>query len=280
VRRVSLVVAVLAVAGAALAGCGSSKSGAASKVTFEITQAGNVLAINGPSSIDGGVVAVTVKNSAQTPTDLELIRVTGNHSGDELKAVLDSQGGPIPSWIVTGGGVGTVAPGTSETATQKYPQGTYYAASSPDSGGGGPEVKPVLKPVQVTGDKGGSLPDATATVRARDYTFSTDGLKAGRITVKYENDGKQLHQFIAAPLAAGKTVNDVKAALKSQDQSAPPPIDFEAAAGSAVLGPGQALVTTLNFKSGKYVFMCFIQDRAGGPPHAIAHDMVKEVTIV
>jgi hypothetical protein len=280
VRRFLTLISALTVAGAVLAGCGSSKSGAGSKVTFEITQSGTTLAVNGPSSIDGGVVAVTVKNSGQTPTDLELIRVTGNHSADELKAVLDAEGGPLPSWIVSGGGVGTVAPGQSETATQKYPAGTYFAASSPDTEEGAPDIKPVLKPVQVTGDKGGSLPDATATVRARDYTFNADGLKGGRITVEFGNDGKQLHHFIAAPLAAGKTADDVKKALQEENPTGPPPIDFEAAQGVAVLGPGQSLVTTLNFKSGNYVFMCFIQDRTGGPPHAIAHGMVKEITVV
>lgn len=35
---------------------------------------------------------------------------------------------------------------------------------------------------------------------------------------------------------------------------------------TAVLDAGKSLVTTLNLKSGKYAFICFIQDRAAGRP--------------
>jgi hypothetical protein len=37
---------------------------------------------------------------------------------------------------------------------------------------------------------------------------------------------------------------------------------------------GQTFTTT--FKAGRtYLAACFIQDKAGGPPHAIAHHMYK-----
>src|SRR5205085_3805591 len=90
-RRFGVLVSVFAVTAALLAGCGGGKTGAAAKVAYEITQAGSVVGINGPSSIDGGVLTVTVKNSSQNPSDLELIRVTGNHSADELLKFVGSE---------------------------------------------------------------------------------------------------------------------------------------------------------------------------------------------
>jgi hypothetical protein len=37
---------------------------------------------------------------------------------------------------------------------------------------------------------------------------------------------------------------------------------------------------TANFEAGQtYVAACFIQDRKGGPPHAIAHKMYKAFTV-
>ena len=45
--------------------------------------------------------------------------------------------------------------------------------------------------------------------------------------------------------------------------------------------PGPEINFTMEepFETGRvYVALCFVSDRAGGPPHAIAHDMVKVFT--
>jgi hypothetical protein len=51
-------------------------------------------------------------------------------------------------------------------------------------------------------------------------------------------------------------------------------VDFEFG-GSGVFGPdGAAGTFDASFQDGNtYVVVCFIQDRTGGPPHAIAYDM-------
>jgi len=45
-----------------------------------------------------------------------------------------------------------------------------------------------------------------------------------------------------------------------------------------VLDGGVAQVTDLELKKGKNVLLCFISDRAGGPPH-VAKGMIAEVDI-
>jgi hypothetical protein len=45
-------------------------------------------------------------------------------------------------------------------------------------------------------------------------------------------------------------------------------------------GLGNQFTVPGGFESGRtYVLACFISDRAGGPPHAIAHDMYKVFTV-
>ena len=47
---------------------------------------------------------------------------------------------------------------------------------------------------------------------------------------------------------------------------------------TTVIDSGQKQVVTMNLKSGKYALVCFIQDRAGGPPH-FNKGMISEATV-
>ena len=59
---------------------------------------------------------------------------------------------------------------------------------------------------------------------------------------------------------------------------APPPVDFDKEQDLAVTGPCQAQAVTMTFDTGSYVFLCFISDKAGGPPH-FTKGMVQQVDI-
>lgn len=276
-----LVVACTAFVGAAvLAACGGDKD--PTPVAVAVTQAsgGGELTLSAPDTIKSGAVEIRFQNQAQAPADVELIGVEGTHTADEILAVINSEGGPIPPWLKPGGGVATTPPGQTATATVELDEGTYYAITSVDSDSeddSGPE--PASKMVMVSGDGGASLPSGDVTVTATDYAFRAGELKAGANQVRFENDGKEIHHIQAFPMAPGKTIDDVKAAFAEEGEpQGPPPVDFEGGVGTAVLDANKALVTTLNLKSGKYAFVCFIQDRAGGPPHAVK-GMLQEVTV-
>jgi hypothetical protein len=57
-----------------------------------------------------------------------------------------------------------------------------------------------------------------------------------------------------------------------------PPVNFQQIQGTSVIDGGTTENVELELKSGKYALVCFISDRAGGPPHA-AKGMISEATV-
>lgn len=72
----------------------------------------------------------------------------------------------------------------------------------------------------------------------------------------------------AAPIKPGKTIEDVREYAKTEKGEDPTEKDgtFE----TAILDGGVAQVVDLDFKRpGKYVLLCYVPDREGGPPHLV-----------
>jgi len=279
VRKFLACAALAALAGVSLAACGGDdSSGSAQAAAFDLTQpASGDATLTGPGSLNAGAVALTFKNGSQMPVDLQLVGIDGDHSEQEVIDVFNSEDGGVPEWMSGEGGIGTVAPGQTGTATVLLSSGKFYAFAS--SNGDEDSPPPASSTFEVTGSSKGSLPKADATITAKEYSFDTKGLKAGVNTVKFENDGEQLHHVIAAPMADGATIDDVKEFVASEEEpQGEPPLDFEAAVSTAVIDKDRAMVTTLDLPAGKYVFMCFMTDRAGGAPHAMS-GMVQEINI-
>ena len=279
-RKILAMAALAATAGIALVACGDDDD-EAQAASFEMVQpASGAPTLSGPTSLKAGTVAVTFKNTGQAPADLQLVSVEGDHSTEEVLAVVNNneEDSKIPDWIAAEGGVGTVAPGQSQTATVALGSGKFYAIGSVETEDEEAEDAPSPAPVafEVTGSGKGSLPKADATVTAKEYSFDVKGLKAGSHTLKFENGGEQLHHLIAAPMVEGATIDQVKEFFNTEEGQ--PPLDFEAGIGTAVIDKDRGLVTTMDFKPGKWAFVCFMTDRAGGAPHAM-QGMIQEVNI-
>jgi len=254
----------------------SDSSTPATKVAIKVTESGKKSKIELPSEIKAGLTELTFENTGKAPHSAQLIRVDGDHTPDEAQKVIETEGGPIPEWLSGGGGIGTVNPGTTKTVTQVLEPGTYYV--SDDEGSEEAPPKPLVK-VTVTGEGGGELPSAPASIVASEYTFKADGLKVGKNRVTFDNAGKELHHIIAFPINKGASTAEVKKFFSSEEEpSGPPPVAFEKGDGTAVIDGGEKQVTDLELIKGKYALVCFIQDRKGGPPH-IAKGMFKEVTV-
>ena len=131
--------------------------------------------------------------------------------------------------------------------------------------------------LEVTGEAaGGELPKADAKITAKDYSFTSSGLKAGRNTIEFDNVGKEIHHVIAFPYAAGTDFADVKKFFSQEGPpKGPPPVDFRGITGTAALEGGTKQITELELKRGKYAFICFISDRKGGPPHVAKGQIVE-----
>jgi hypothetical protein len=267
--------AALGVTGIAVAACGDddNDSKEASKpktLAVSIDQAAKVTA---PKTIEGGVVTLRFTNNAKAPYSLQMIRVSGNQTAAEVLKITNADGGPIPSWLTDGGGIGTVKAGATGTTTQELPAGRWILVPDTEND----KVKPQTPVLEVTGgESGGALPKTNATISASEYRFNSSGLKGGNNTVEFANDGKQLHHVIAFPLLPGKTLAQAKTFLTTEKGQ--PPVDFENGVETTVIDGGQKQVVTMNLKSGKYALVCFIQDRAGGPPH-FNKGMISEATV-
>jgi hypothetical protein len=172
------------------------------------------------------------------------------------------------------GGVEAVPDGTA-TATAVLEPGRYLAV----------DIQSDIKPspaaeFEVTEGEGGELPQTDGKVEMKEYEFAGTGLKAGKQQVTVENTGVQPHFIAGLPLAEGATLEDAQKALSSEEPpKGPPPVDFENAFSTGVMdGDGKQQVVDLDLKAGKYVFVCFVPDRAGGPPH-VAKGMVSEIEV-
>lgn len=274
------------------AACGSddddSSSGSSSEaaaVTFETTEPSKgKVAIAGPDTVEAGLAEITLKNSGKGPHDAQILRVEGDRTVDEVlsNSTDGKEGAPIPEWISGAGGFGTTAPGKSATVTQVLEPGTYYVVDT-ESGQGSEKQNSRLGGVaklEVTGEQStAELPETDASITAKDFSFDVSGITAGTNRLTFENAGEQLHHVIAMPLAKGATIEQAEKFFTSEGEpDGPPPVDFENGVNTAVIDGGEAQVTELDFKQGKYALICFISNRDGGPPH-VAMGMIDELDV-
>jgi hypothetical protein len=259
---------------AGLAACGDDDEDAQA---LAFTISGDKL--TGPSSAETGETEITLKNNGKNDGELQLIRVEGDHSAEEvIKALGAAQegGAGLPDWFFAGGGLGVTKPGAATTATQVMQPGTYYAF---DLEAGKPDPKSVPT-IEVTGDEEDVTLEGDATVTAVDqddeYAFEADSLPSGKAEYVFENDGEQPHHMLIAPIEGDATAEDVETFFKTEKGK--PPISEEGGFDTAVIEGGESQLVEVNLKPGRYAFFCFISDRDGGKPHALK-GMVDEIEV-
>jgi plastocyanin len=267
-----------------LQACSSDSKDPVALTVTASEQSGGQMKFDIPATIDGGVVKITFKNTGTQPHELQLVRVKDGTTADQfVKDVLENESAPIPDYVLgPAGGAGPTAPGATTTVTQKLDPGTYVYVCSMGDGDAVHYKHGMLGTVTVKGDKGkGDLPKSTATVTAKEYGYDITGLKAGTNTVLWQNVGKELHMAMFIPMNPGTTLDQVKAAFSAppDQQTGPPPVDFSKATGLEVIAPGDKLVQdSLTLEKGSYVVLCFVTDRAGGPPH-LAKGMIQQLDV-
>lgn len=257
--------------GAGLAACGDDED--AQELSFTVNEG----KVSGPTSADTGETEITLVNEGDKEGDLQLIRVEGDHSAEEVTEVLKGaqQGKPFPDWFFAGGGVGTTEPGEERSATQVLRPGTYYAFDlenenlDPKSG-----VR-----IDVSGDEEDETLEADATVTAVDqndeYAFEADSFPSGDARIVFANEGEQPHHLLIAKFKGDGTAEDVERFFKTE--KGPPPIE-EDGFETAVIEGGESQVLDVNLEPGRYAFFCFISDRDGGEPHAFK-GMIDEIEV-
>lgn len=273
-RSCACLVALLAIA--ALASCGDSESDDAQKLSFTAESKGKSVTIAAPEKAEAGLTEVAFTNDSDSEADLQLIRVEGDRSAEEVVEGLGKaiQGQAFPEWFFAAGGIGTVGPGETVTVTQVLQPGDYYAFNT--EGGGPPDPKSVTA-TEVSGEESDEeLAEGDATIEGAEYVFNAETLPAGSTEILFDNIGAQPHHLIASPLKGDATAEDVEKFFKTEQGA--PPLSEKGTLSTAVLEGGEGQLVTMDLKPGRYALYCFITDREGGPPH-VFKGMVDEVEV-
>jgi len=260
-----------ATASIGLVACGEDSD---QELAFELTGSSKSARFTAPKSADSGKAEITFTNNSDSASDMQLIRIEGDHTPEEVVEGLGKamQGKPFPDWFFAAGGTSTLRPGKSGSVTQVLEPGTYFPI---DTAGSLPDPES-LTSVEVTGDESDEELEADTTVTASEYQFEADGLKAGENEIDFHNAGAQPHHLLISKLIGDATAEDVEKAFKSSNRK--PPLEEKGGLATAVIEGGESQLVDFDLKPGRYAFYCFITDRQGGPPHALK-GMVDEVEV-
>ena len=241
------------------------------------------------ASIDGlaateltaGLVDVTVTDDTEAAgAEINFTRVEPGTSEDTFVAGLVPifDGGPFPDFFLNNAGV----VGASTVALD---EGEYIVwidlASNLDRPSTAEDI--ITAPLTVgPGEDGAEITNTDGTFTATDYAFSVEASPGGSI-MTFNNDGaNEFHHVVLVDFGTNDPALVESSMLEflQSEEDAPPPegldmeqVNFEFA-GSGVFGPGGSGTFAAPLEEGTtYAALCFIQDRAGGAPHAIQHEM-------
>ena len=97
-------------------------------------------ALSLPAQIPSGITTFAFENNGSEPHHVRFVRVAAGHTMDDFVA-WQKAGTPIPDWLVSTGGIGTVAPGTSEEFTATLVEGIYAVICTYASPDGTPRLR-------------------------------------------------------------------------------------------------------------------------------------------
>jgi hypothetical protein len=262
-----------------------------------------------PDEIRAGVVEVTFANEGEVPHDFGFVQLgadtTLTQFNEDFPPVI--AGGPFPAYAEAVVVPVAAEPGGSAEARFLLPPGRYAAICGetgdpdlPPNDDGSPgegavhSSRGMAKIVTVVaGDDDTDLSDADVgeadgAITATDHEFALD-LEAGDQTILFVNDGPdEVHFASISVFPEGVTAEEAEQTFDTMinmPEDQPPPEGFvppEDVGFSGIASTGLDIRFSLPepLESGRtYLVACFIQDRAGGAPHAIANQMYQAVTI-
>jgi hypothetical protein len=262
--------------------------------------------------LTAGVIDLTLDNQGQVAHEVALAEIGDTPLDqflEDFPPVLE--GGPFPDYVEAVAVPLEAEPGASGDITFTLTEGDYalfctFTGAAPEEGATtttsaeGEEAEPAEGPPHYElgmaqaitvgpGEADTALPEADGTIAARDYEFETD-IEAGDTVVNFTNDGPAEVHFASVSVfpegTDAATAQQAFATLLAAPEDAPPPEGVpvpEDVGFSGVFSAGLSSSFQLQsgqFESGRtYLLACFIQDRAGGPPHAVAYNMYTAFTV-
>ncbi len=305
-RTLMVLVGLVAVGGACSSpGDGDSATSGSTSVSqgstdgVDLAVVGREYSFDMPAEVPGGVVTMSFENRGDLRHEAGIVTAGATPLDQvlsDLAPVLEGRGTPIPDYLTFYGGVGETAPGATSTSTLTLPEGNFVmfcSLTDIDSVDAlprpGPQLPPhynsgMARPFTVRRANVDMLPDGDGTVLATDYAFALPPLTAGRRTLVFRNAGAQMHfgAFLAFPegvdeAGARQAMDAVLAAPGGpRPEGVPEPSD---AAYAGPFPPRGGGTFAIDLKRGRtYAVVCFLPDRAGGPPH-VAKGMLSVFSV-
>jgi hypothetical protein len=280
--------AVLILLAVPLTGCGKSKkstsaSGSTTTAAPAAVTSMDITAkeytFDGPNSVQEGYVKVNLTNAGQQDHQAQFLRLKDGKTLQEFAAAGAADPTGLQALLLTdgGGGVNAIKPGT-EHGVNKLRAGNWLMVCFVPAPDGVPHLaKGMIRPFVVAPPPStAAAPSATATVSAKNYSFTLPTFKAGTTTIEFKNTATdQVHEMTLVKMAAGKTLADAKAFF-AKPPTGPPP--FESAGGAPGIGPGDTAWADLTLTAGTYVAMCHVPDPASKKEH-LALGMIQEFKV-
>ncbi len=167
---------------------------------------------------------------------------------------------------------------TQSTVGVTLVEGSYVFSSNEDVEG--PSIYSYKALEVVANSSPAEEPQADQTIQLVDFAFALPSdIKAGEQTWHIVNQGTQPHHGVIFKLKEGKTLEDVKTFMASQEGE--PPFEDEGGAYIGMLSPQRNSYMTVNLSPGDYVVSCFLPDLSEGGDGAehFTHGMIQVFTI-
>ena len=236
-----------------------------------------------PTELTAGLVDVTATDETEAAGgEVNFSRVEPGTDQEAFVAGLVPvfDGGPFPDFFLNNAGV----VGASTIALD---EGEYVVwmdlASNLDRTSTAEDI--ITAPLTVgPGQDDAEITNTDGTITASDYAFNADVTPGESIITFNNQSANQFHHVILVDFGTNDPALVESSMLEflESEEDAPPPegldmsqVNFEFAF-SGVFGPGGSGTFAAPFEEGTtYAAICFIQDRAGGAPHAIQHEMYE-----
>lgn len=239
-----------------------------------------------PANMPGGIVSITINNTADKPKAIGISRLRAGKTSAQVYQLMkehpeDYAG--VFALISSVASLDPVAPGKPEHLIADLKTGDFILDATDHYDDQPPPDAPRVYGEFSAKEVVGTLePTAQVNLDLTDFALvGVDQLGAGKLLWKVHNVGKQWHMFLIAKPNDGVSPEDVvKAASSDGPPSGPPPFEF--VGGVAPISEDERQWVEIDLKPGPYVLLCPLPDMAAkdGPPmsHA-AHGMHKIITV-
>lgn len=280
----------LLAAAALLVGCDAEdeagRSRALSDSPTEVTLVATDYAFDSPDTLASGWTTFRLANRGGQPHMAQLVRLSPGTSVDEYLAAYARAfrtAGTRPESGRRLGGPTVAAPGATTNATVYLEPGQYVWMCLFNLPDGVPHVvgHGMAAPFVVQGadsTRARREPEPDVVIRMTDYRFDVSGpLLSGRQVIRVENVGVESHEVSMMKLAAGKTIEDLKAWISRPTGALPTESGGIEGGGVTSLARGATAYFEIDLTPGEYVLLCFVT-APDGRPH-IDHGMIQQVTV-